>query len=122
MLDTDVMLMDDPYKYLKQPLFKDITVLNQAESPFDPNGGVLYVQNAAPDGPAAFMRADGRTMTAIQQASRIIAVLAGPILMKFDTLPLLSRLQCKSSQFLCTKPCNRHAQSNFCHHHKPFER
>ncbi|DBB03375.1 TPA: hypothetical protein ACH3X3_010747 [Trebouxia sp. C0006] len=58
MLDTDVMLMDDPYKYLKQPPFKDITVLNQAESPFDPNGGVLYVQNAAPDGPAAFMFAE----------------------------------------------------------------
>ena len=50
--------MDDPYKYLKQPPFKDVTVLNQPESPFDPNGGVLYVQNAAPDGPAPFMFAE----------------------------------------------------------------
>ena len=54
LIDSDVMLMDDPYKYFKQPPFKDITVLNQAESPEDSNGGVLYVQNAAPDGPAAF--------------------------------------------------------------------
>ena len=48
-------MMDDPYKYFKRPPFQDITVLNQAESPVDANGGVLYVQNAAPDGPAAFM-------------------------------------------------------------------
>lgn len=55
MLDTDVLIMDNPYKYFKQPPFKDITVLNQAESPVDANGGVVYVQNAATDGPAAFM-------------------------------------------------------------------
>ena len=55
MMDSDVVVMDDPYKYFKHPLFKDITVLNQAESPENPNGGLLYVQNAAPDGPAAFM-------------------------------------------------------------------
>ena len=55
MMDTDVVVMDNPYKYFKHPPFKDITVLNQAESPEDSNGGVLYVQNAAPDGPAAFM-------------------------------------------------------------------
>ena len=55
LLDTDVMIMDDPYKYLKQPPFSAFTVVNQAESPTEPNGGVLYVQGAAPDGPAAFM-------------------------------------------------------------------
>lgn len=55
MLDSDVLIMDDPYKYFKQPPFKELTVMNQAESPVDPNGGVLYVQNAAPEGPAAFM-------------------------------------------------------------------
>lgn len=55
MMDSDVVVMHDPYKYFKQPPFRDITVMNQAESPVDPNGGVLYVQNAAPDGPAAFM-------------------------------------------------------------------
>ena len=50
--------MDDPYKYLKQPPFNDITVLNQIEYNITANGGVLYVQNAAPDGPAAFMFAE----------------------------------------------------------------
>ena len=55
MMDSDMLVMDDPYKYFKHPQFKDITVLNQAESPEDPNGGLVYVQNAAPDGPAAFM-------------------------------------------------------------------
>lgn len=55
MIDSDVIVMRDPYKYFKHAPFKDITVLNQAESPVDPNGGLVYVQNAAPDGPAAFM-------------------------------------------------------------------
>ena len=55
MLDSDVSIMDDPYKYFKQPPFQELTVINQAESPVHPNGGVLYVQNAAPEGPAAFM-------------------------------------------------------------------
>lgn len=100
MLDTDVMLMDDPYKYFKQPPFKDITVLNQAESPFDPNGGVLYVQNAAPDGPAAFMFAeivsrpyrwaDDHWYTAGKYSSSLDRAEA-------DVMPLLSRLQCRST-------------------------
>ena len=55
MMDSDAVVMDDPYKYFKHPPFKDITVLNQAENAENPNGGLLYVQNAAPDGPAAFM-------------------------------------------------------------------
>ena len=55
MMDSDEIVMKDPYKYFKHPPFKDITVLNQAENAENPNGGLLYVQNAAPDGPAAFM-------------------------------------------------------------------
>ena len=54
-MDSDVTVMDDPYKYFKHPPFKDLTVMNQPESSESPNGGLLYVQNAAPDGPAAFM-------------------------------------------------------------------
>ena len=54
-MDSDIIVMDDPYKYFKHPPFKHITVLDQAESPTSPNSGLLYVQNAAPDGPAAFM-------------------------------------------------------------------
>ncbi|DBA88882.1 TPA: hypothetical protein ACH3X2_000126 [Trebouxia sp. C0005] len=58
LLDSDVIVFDDPYKYLKHPPFKDIVVINQEEAGLAPNGGVLYVQNAAPDGPAAFMFAE----------------------------------------------------------------
>ena len=44
LLDSDVIVFDDPYKYLKHPPFKDIVVINQEEGVLAPNGGVLYVQ------------------------------------------------------------------------------
>lgn len=44
LLDSDVTVFDDPYKYFKQPPFKDVVVVNQEESPVAANGGVLYVQ------------------------------------------------------------------------------
>lgn len=44
LLDSDVIVFDDPYKYLKHPPFKDIVVINQEEAGLAPNGGVLYVQ------------------------------------------------------------------------------
>ncbi len=44
LLDSDVIVFDDPYKYLKQPPFKDFVVINQEEGVLAPNGGVLYVQ------------------------------------------------------------------------------
>lgn len=44
LLDSDVTVFDDPYKYFKQPPFKDVVVINQEESPVAANGGVLYVQ------------------------------------------------------------------------------
>lgn len=64
LLDSDVILFDDPYKYFKAPPFSNFTIINQAEVLFqqedygvtmDPNGGLLYVQNARPDGPATWM-------------------------------------------------------------------
>ncbi len=44
LLDSDVIVFDNPYKYLKHPPFKDIVVINQEEGLLAPNGGVLYVQ------------------------------------------------------------------------------
>ena len=44
LLDSDVIVFDNPYKYLKHPPFKDIVVINQEEGVLAPNGGVLYVQ------------------------------------------------------------------------------
>ncbi len=44
LLDTDVAVFDDPYKYFKKPPFQDIVVLNQEESSYESNGGNLYVQ------------------------------------------------------------------------------
>lgn len=59
LLDSDTAMLDDPYKYFKQPPFDDIVVLNQEEDGIiSTNGGILYVQNSAPDGPAAFMFAE----------------------------------------------------------------
>lgn len=59
LLDSDVAVLDDPYKYFKMPPFNDIVVFNQDEDGIiSTNGGVLYVQNAAPNGPAAFMFAE----------------------------------------------------------------
>lgn len=56
MMDSDVDVMDNPYNYFKHPPLSDITVFNQVErGSRNPNGGLMYVQNAAPDGPAAFM-------------------------------------------------------------------
>lgn len=44
LLDTDVTIFDDPYKYFKQPPFSDIVVINQEEGGTAANGGILYVQ------------------------------------------------------------------------------
>lgn len=56
MADADTIFFDDPYKYLKQKPFKDLVWMNQPESGQEGlNGGLSYIQNAAPNGPAAFM-------------------------------------------------------------------
>lgn len=55
LLDTDIAVLDDPYKYFKEPPFQDVVLLNQHEWSTTPNGGLLYIQNAKPDGPAAFV-------------------------------------------------------------------
>ena len=81
MMDSDVVVMDDPYKYFKHPPFKDITVLNQAENAEKPNGGLLYVQNAAPDGPAAFMFAGIALPTALCQLPGIAYIPPHPHLL-----------------------------------------
>lgn len=44
LLDTDVAVFDDPYKYFKHPPLQDIVVINQEESQVEANGGNLYVQ------------------------------------------------------------------------------
>ncbi|GLI67397.1 hypothetical protein VaNZ11_011582, partial [Volvox africanus] len=67
LVDTDVIFFDDPYVYFKSPPFANFTIINQPEVLYDqsdyltetdPNGGVVYVQNAAPDGPAAWLMAE----------------------------------------------------------------
>ncbi|GIL82746.1 hypothetical protein Vretifemale_11618 [Volvox reticuliferus] len=67
LVDTDVIFFDDPYVYFKSPPFANFTIINQPEVLYDqsdyaietePNGGVLYIQNAAPDGPAAWLLAE----------------------------------------------------------------
>eukprot|EP00197_Chlamydomonas_leiostraca_P006890 CAMPEP_0202886206 /NCGR_PEP_ID=MMETSP1391-20130828/42057_1 /ASSEMBLY_ACC=CAM_ASM_000867 /TAXON_ID=1034604 /ORGANISM="Chlamydomonas leiostraca, Strain SAG 11-49" /LENGTH=393 /DNA_ID=CAMNT_0049569475 /DNA_START=19 /DNA_END=1197 /DNA_ORIENTATION=- len=66
-IDSDNVIFDDPYRYFKAPPFRDFTILNQPEVLYDqgayaqnvkPNGGVIYVQNADPAGPAAWLTAE----------------------------------------------------------------
>ncbi|GFH25484.1 uncharacterized protein HaLaN_23460, partial [Haematococcus lacustris] len=54
-VDADMMLLSDPYVHLKSPQLSNMTVLCQEEAgmPYC-NGGFVYVQNAAPDGPATW--------------------------------------------------------------------
>jgi hypothetical protein len=65
-IDADVVIFDDPYRFFKAPPFSNFTVINQPEMLYSedgyksidrPNGGLLYVQNAAPDGPTVAMLA-----------------------------------------------------------------
>ncbi|GFH19710.1 uncharacterized protein HaLaN_16707, partial [Haematococcus lacustris] len=54
-VDADMMLLSDPYVHLRSPPLSNMTVLCQEEAgmPYC-NGGFVYVQNAAPDGPATW--------------------------------------------------------------------
>lgn len=55
-IDTDVALHDDIYKYLKGPLLGNLTwVCGDEDSGDGCNGGTNYVQNANPNGAAAWM-------------------------------------------------------------------
>jgi len=56
-LDTDLIIFDDPYKYFKQPPFDKANMM-MAGGVSEVNIGVMYVQNAAPDGPIAWLFAE----------------------------------------------------------------
>ena len=45
----------DPYVYLKQPPFSKLQMLGVAEGICGANGGFMYVHNALPDGPVAWV-------------------------------------------------------------------
>ena len=85
----------------------DITVLNQAESPEDANGGVLYVQNAAPDGLAAFMFAG----TTANSHSLLPSVLRNPL--GPSSIPLLCPILSSAKGKLQTPQCEQH-NANAC--------
>lgn len=62
-LDTDMVVFDDPYKYLKRPPFNDINLLTMGETwPYETNYllnlGFLYAQNARVDGPVSAILAE----------------------------------------------------------------
>ena len=62
-LDTDMVVFGDPYKFLKQPPFRDINLMTMGETwPYETNSllnlGMLYAQNAKPDGPVAQILAE----------------------------------------------------------------
>eukprot|EP00798_Chlamydomonas_sp_ICE-L_P002345 gene2345-8647_t len=56
-LDTDIVIMDDPYKYFKGPLFADKHFMACGHA-MEVNIGIMYIQNIAPDGPVAWVFAE----------------------------------------------------------------
>eukprot|EP00195_Chlamydomonas_chlamydogama_P015030 CAMPEP_0202910010 /NCGR_PEP_ID=MMETSP1392-20130828/50857_1 /ASSEMBLY_ACC=CAM_ASM_000868 /TAXON_ID=225041 /ORGANISM="Chlamydomonas chlamydogama, Strain SAG 11-48b" /LENGTH=599 /DNA_ID=CAMNT_0049599963 /DNA_START=380 /DNA_END=2179 /DNA_ORIENTATION=+ len=67
LMDTDVLLFDDPYKYLKSTPFDKYQILAQAKLlnhqdqyplAWAIDAGIVYIQNAKPDGPAAWLLAE----------------------------------------------------------------
>ncbi|GAX78830.1 hypothetical protein CEUSTIGMA_g6267.t1 [Chlamydomonas eustigma] len=62
-IDTDVVIFDDPYKYLKKGPFNDTHLMTMGETwPYETNSllnlGWLYVQNALIEGPVAAILAE----------------------------------------------------------------
>jgi hypothetical protein len=62
-LDTDMVVFDDPYKFLKQSPFDKINLMTMGETwPYETNSllnlGFLYAQNARCDGPVAAILAE----------------------------------------------------------------
>ncbi|GFR52388.1 hypothetical protein Agub_g14951, partial [Astrephomene gubernaculifera] len=54
-IDEDVVVLGDWYGLVKSPPLSQYTMFSQAECPNCINGGFSYIQNAAPNGPAAYM-------------------------------------------------------------------
>lgn len=55
-IDSDMVIHDDMYKYLKGPLIGNLTwYCGDEDYGIGCNGGTNYIQNAAPDGAAAWM-------------------------------------------------------------------
>lgn len=61
-LDTDVLLFNDIYRWFKARPFSDYHIFTSSEDggmrAWNINVGVVYVQNARPDGPAAWWLAE----------------------------------------------------------------
>ncbi|GFR52381.1 hypothetical protein Agub_g14942 [Astrephomene gubernaculifera] len=54
-IDEDVVVLGDWYGMVKSPPLSQYTMFSQAECAFCINGGFSYIQNAAPNGPAAYL-------------------------------------------------------------------
>ncbi|GFH24872.1 uncharacterized protein HaLaN_22742, partial [Haematococcus lacustris] len=58
-MDSDTMLFDNPYKYLKAPgPFADVRYLGTVETTTGIQASFFYMQNVAPDGPISWMMWD----------------------------------------------------------------
>ncbi|KAJ9534957.1 hypothetical protein QJQ45_029626, partial [Haematococcus lacustris] len=58
-MDSDTMLLDNPYKYLKAPgPFADVRYLGTVETTTGIQASFFYMQNVAPDGPISWMMWD----------------------------------------------------------------
>ncbi|KAL6751337.1 hypothetical protein V8C86DRAFT_2780441 [Haematococcus lacustris] len=59
-LDTDVMVFANPYSVLKAPPLQDVNLMYDTGGGAKPDGniGIMYAQNAAPNGPVAWVFAE----------------------------------------------------------------
>ncbi|GAX73294.1 hypothetical protein CEUSTIGMA_g748.t1 [Chlamydomonas eustigma] len=58
LVDTDIFMFRDPYRYLKSPPLKDLNMIIMRDGDGWANCGVVYVQNAAPNGASAYIVGD----------------------------------------------------------------
>ncbi|GIM07209.1 hypothetical protein Vretimale_11418, partial [Volvox reticuliferus] len=56
--DADTMPLYDFYGMIHSPPYNNVTLFNQREGNFNVNGGMYYIQNAARDGPVAYVLYD----------------------------------------------------------------
>ncbi|KAG2500462.1 hypothetical protein HYH03_002029 [Edaphochlamys debaryana] len=75
-VDADTLPLGDWYGMVKAPPASDYNMISQAESTEALNGGFTYIQNAAPDGPVAYLLYEGmhRVVRWAENASALVAL------------------------------------------------
>ncbi|KAG1665878.1 hypothetical protein FOA52_005367 [Chlamydomonas sp. UWO 241] len=85
-LDTDIIIFEDPYKYLKAPPFDAVNLVFSGNV-LDANIGIMYAHNVAPDGPVAWIFAESADrMLRWSESPKLIENREWPVLRNFQHL------------------------------------